>query len=175
MTLEVDDPDPEPEDKDDDDKDDDPARRLIIGPFVKLLSKRDYSDYYLVIQTPICMNQISAKIKKNEYNRLSDLKTDIVTLCNNCRTYNDDSSLLYADANTMEDFFNNKLKEELIAHPELQELEDPSHKDTSAAASTSAGTPQPVPSALPKIRLVSNANGAGQVNGGGSSAQSDDD
>jgi len=102
MTLEVDDPEPEPEDKDEDDKDDEPAKRLIIGPFVKLPSKRDYSDYYLVIQTPICMNQIATKIKKNEYNRLSDLKVDISTLCNNCRTYNDDSSLLYADANTME-------------------------------------------------------------------------
>jgi len=102
MTLEVDDPEPEPEDKDEDSKDDEPAKRLIIGPFVKLPSKRDYSDYYLVIQTPICMNQIATKIKKNEYHRLSDLKVDISTLCNNCRTYNDDSSLLYADANTME-------------------------------------------------------------------------
>lgn len=98
MNLEVDDPDPEPAEDDDDE----PAKRLIIGPFVKLPSKRDYGDYYLVIQRPICMNNIQGKIRKMEYNSLSDMRLDIQTLCNNCRTYNDDGSLLYADANTME-------------------------------------------------------------------------
>jgi ATP-dependent helicase STH1/SNF2 len=99
MSLEVDDPEPDPEDKEEDDE---PAKRLIIGPFVKLPSKRDYGDYYVIIQRPICMNQIQTKIKKNEYGSLGDLKDDISLLCNNCRTYNDDGSLLYTDANTME-------------------------------------------------------------------------
>jgi ATP-dependent helicase STH1/SNF2 len=105
MTLEVDDPEPEdPEDKNEGDKDEDdePAKRLIIGPFVKLPSKRDYGDYYLIIQKPICMNQIHARIKKGEYHKLTDMQADIKLLCSNCRTYNDDGSLLYADANTIE-------------------------------------------------------------------------
>ena len=101
MALEVDDIEPEPEEKNDED-DDEPAKRLIIGPFVKLPSKRDYGDYYMVIQRPICMNHIGTKIKKNEYNSISDMRADIQLLCNNCRTYNDDGSLLYSDANTME-------------------------------------------------------------------------
>jgi ATP-dependent helicase STH1/SNF2 len=104
MSLEVDDPDPEPEDKEEGDKDEDdePPKRLIIGPFIKLPSKRDYPDYFLLVTRPICMRQIEAKIKKDEYRSLSNMRADIELLCNNCRTFNEDGSLLYADANTIE-------------------------------------------------------------------------
>jgi ATP-dependent helicase STH1/SNF2 len=101
MTLEVDDPQP-PEDKNEDDDDDEPPKRLIIGPFIKLPPKRDYGDYYLIIQNPICMKDIEKKIKKEEYQKLSDMRRDIELLVNNCRTYNEDGSMLYTDANTME-------------------------------------------------------------------------
>jgi len=99
MTLEVDFPPDEPIEDDDDEG---PPKRLIIGPFVKLPSKRDYGDYYVLIQTPICMNQIQAKIKKEEYSSINDMRKDITLMCNNCRTYNEDGSLLYSDANVME-------------------------------------------------------------------------
>ena len=48
------------------------------------------------------MNQIFAKIKKEEYNSINDMRRDIILMCNNCRTYNEDGSLLYSDANVME-------------------------------------------------------------------------
>jgi ATP-dependent helicase STH1/SNF2 len=101
MSLEVDDPDPDPEEKEDGEDEDSP-KRLIIGPFVKLPSKRDYPDYYIMVTRPICMKQIEAKIKKEEYKSLSDMRADIELLCNNCRTFNEDGSLLYADANVIE-------------------------------------------------------------------------
>ncbi|KAH6660788.1 SNF2-family ATP dependent chromatin remodeling factor snf21 [Truncatella angustata] len=168
MLLEADDP--EPEEKPEDDEDEEQPKRLIIGPFVKLPSKRDYGDYYQFIKNPICMNQIQAKIKKEDYNSIDDMRRDITLMCNNCRTYNDDGSLLYADANAMEKFFNDRAQLELAAHPELAELEDPSVKESSAAPTTSAGTPQP--SANPtRIKLVT--HGTSQANGGPSSTQSD--
>ncbi|KAI0127824.1 chromatin remodeling complex SWI/SNF, component SWI2 and related ATPase [Xylariales sp. AK1849] len=168
MSLEADDP--EPEDKEEDDEDDEPPKRLIIGPFVKLPSKRDYSDYYRIIFNPICMNNILQKIKKEEYNCINDMRRDVVLMCNNCRTYNDDGSLLYADANVMEKFFNDKAQQEFSEHLELAELDDPSAKESSAAPTTSAGTPQPASNPT-RIKLVT--NGANQVNGGPSGVQSD--
>ncbi|KAH7037812.1 SNF21-like protein [Microdochium trichocladiopsis] len=159
MTLEVDLP-PEEQDPDDDD-DDEPATRLIIGPFVKLPSKRDYGDYYLLISNPICMKQIEAKIKKEEYNKIDDMRRDIVLMCNNCRTYNEDGSLLYADAHVMEKFFNDRAQELLSKHPKLAELEGSSTKEGSTAPNTAAGTPQPT--SAPRIKLVSN----GAASGGG--------
>lgn len=97
MNLEVDDLiDPAEED------DSEPAKRLIIGPFIKLPPKRDYADYYLIIQSPICMKMIEAKIKKLEYSSLSGMRRDIELMIKNCRTYNEDGSILYKDATTIE-------------------------------------------------------------------------
>ncbi|KAI1393854.1 chromatin remodeling complex SWI/SNF, component SWI2 and related ATPase [Hypoxylon trugodes] len=151
-----------PEDQVDDDEDDEPTKRLIIGPFIKLPSKRDYGDYYVLIHNPICMNQIQAKIKKEEYNSINDMRSDIVLMCNNCRTYNEDGSLLYSDAIVMEKFFNDRAQEEINGHPELAELEDPSTKDSSAAPTTSAGTPQSSANTT-RIKIVTNGVGQGSV------------
>lgn len=164
MTFEVDFPPDEPIEEDEDEG---PPKRLIIGPFVKLPSKRDYGDYYVLIQTPICMNQIQAKIKKEEYNSINDMRKDITLMCNNCRTYNEDGSLLYSDANVMEKFFNDKAQEEFHEHPELLDLEDPS---SSAPPTTSAGTPQPSTNTT-RIKLVT--NGTNQLNGGTTASHSD--
>ncbi|RDA89825.1 hypothetical protein CP533_6955 [Ophiocordyceps camponoti-saundersi (nom. inval.)] len=146
MTLEVDDIEPPG-----DDDESDAGKRLIIGPFVKLPPKRDYADYYVIIQNPICMNQIQTRIKKEEYGCLGDLRKDIELMIRNCQTYNEDGSILYQDARTMEEFFNSKFAEELEAHPELAELEA-----GSVAPSGSGGTPQPGGT---RIRIVSTANG----------------
>ncbi|RYC65810.1 hypothetical protein CHU98_g369 [Xylaria longipes] len=161
MGLEVDFPPDEPIEEDDDEG---PPKRLIIGPFVKLPSKRDYGDYYVLIQTPICMNQIGVKMRKEEYNSINDMRKDITLMCNNCRTYNEDGSLLYSDANK---FFNDKAQEELNEHPELVDLEDPS---SSAPPTTSAGTPQPYTNTT-RIKLVT--NGTNQLNGGPAGGHSD--
>lgn len=96
MNLEVDDIEPPAEDDESD-----AGKRLIIGPFIKLPPKREYADYYVIIATPICMNDIMKRIKKEEYNALSDLRKDIELMIRNCQTYNEDGSILYQDAKTM--------------------------------------------------------------------------
>ena len=48
------------------------------------------------------MKMIEAKIKKLEYSSLSDMRRDIELMIKNCRTYNEDGSILYKDATTME-------------------------------------------------------------------------
>jgi ATP-dependent helicase STH1/SNF2 len=78
------------------------VERLIIGPFIKLPSKRDFPDYYTFIQSPICMNHIQTRIKKEEYNSLGGMAKDIDLLIRNCQTYNEDGSILVEDAKTME-------------------------------------------------------------------------
>jgi ATP-dependent helicase STH1/SNF2 len=82
--------------------DDDIPNRGIIDPFIELPDKYDYPDYYQIIKNPVCMNQIKKKINKKEYQSLRQFRNDIRTLCNNCRTYNDDESILYKDANLIE-------------------------------------------------------------------------
>ncbi|KAL6403887.1 putative component of SWI/SNF global transcription activator complex [Ilyonectria robusta] len=156
MLLEVDDIEPPAEDDESD-----AGKRLIIGPFIKLPPKRDYADYYLIISNPICMNQISTRIKKEEYGSLSALRKDFELMIVNCQTYNEDGSILYQDAKTMQ--------EHLTTHPELQELED-GGKDSSVAPSGSGGTPQPSGT---RIKLISSSSR--EQNGGSTAAQSDED
>ncbi|KAJ4170092.1 transcriptional regulator [Fusarium falciforme] len=163
MTLEVDDIEP-PEDDESD-----PGKRLIIGPFVKLPPKRDYADYYVIIQNPICMNQIQTRIKKEEYTCLSAMRKDIELMIRSCQTYNEDGSILYQDAKIMEEFFNTKYQEEMAAHAELQELEEGGN-ESSVAPSGSGGTPQPSGT---RIKLISSSSR--EPNGGSTAAQSDEE
>ncbi|KAL1844720.1 hypothetical protein VTK73DRAFT_1966 [Phialemonium thermophilum] len=123
------------------------------------------------------MNDILKKIKKEEYKSLGDLRRDIELLCNNCRTFNEDGSILYSDANVIESFFREKLQQELNEHPELAEWEEGSRKENSAGPSTTGtGTPQPTSNGPTRIKLVStSSNGPSQTNGENSAAQSDDE
>ena len=84
------------------DDEDGPLYRDVIDPFVKLVPKNLYPDYYVLIHNPIAMEQIQKKINRHEYNNLKDFKADIQLLCNNARTFNEDGSILFNDANDIE-------------------------------------------------------------------------
>ena len=82
-----------------------PQTRGIIDPFIKLVPKNLYPDYYMIIKTPMAMDIIQKKINRNEYQSLRDFRDDIRLLCNNARTYNEDGSILFQDANDIEVYF----------------------------------------------------------------------
>ena len=73
-----------------------------VSPFIDLPPKYHYADYYEIIKNPICMKTVERKINRKEYQSLKEFKQDVTLLCNNCRTYNEDASLLYQDANKIE-------------------------------------------------------------------------
>ncbi|KAF2490534.1 hypothetical protein BU16DRAFT_470492 [Lophium mytilinum] len=124
--------------------DDDIPNRGIIDPFIELPDKYDYPDYYQIIKNPICMNQIKKKINKKEYQSLRQFLSDIRALCNNCRTYNDDESILYKDANLIEQTCIDRLRDETEMHPHLQDFENAGSSmadGRSTAPISSVGTP----------------------------------
>lgn len=88
-----------PEDKD---ADEEPMTRAIIEPFMKPPPRIHYPDYYMIIQNPIAMEMIRKKINRDEYQSLKEFRADIHLLCQNARTYNEDTSILFADANQIE-------------------------------------------------------------------------
>jgi ATP-dependent helicase STH1/SNF2 len=85
-----------------DDSDDEPLTRSIIEPFLKPPPKSQYPDYYLIIHNPIAMDMIKRKINREEYQNLKEFLDDIHLLCQNARTYNEDGSILFSDANNIE-------------------------------------------------------------------------
>tara|TARA_R110002003_G_scaffold48_26_gene4178 strand:+ start:15699 stop:19763 length:4065 start_codon:yes stop_codon:yes gene_type:complete len=117
--------------------------RGIIDPFIDLPDKWDYPDYYQLIKNPICMNQIKKKINKKEYQSAKQFRQDLGLLCNNCRQYNEDTSLLYADANLIEQTALDKLREATAEFPEWQDFDEAGSVNGGPSALTSAvGTPR---------------------------------
>ena len=85
-----------------DDEEEGPVTRGLIDPFLKPVPRSTFPDYYMLIQKPICMEQIKKKINKEADQRLRDYREDIRLLCNNARKYNEDGSILYQDADKIE-------------------------------------------------------------------------
>ena len=79
-----------------------PVTRGLIDPFEKPVPKAMFPDYYVLIKQPICLDQIKKKIDKEQYQSLRDYRDDIGLLCTNARTYNEDGSTLWVDANKIE-------------------------------------------------------------------------
>lgn len=119
------------------------APRGIIDPFIQLPDRYEYPDYYQIITKPICMDQIKKKINKKEYQHTRQFRQDMALLCNNCRTYNEDTSILYQDANLIEETCINKLKEETEEHPQFADFDDGGTMSVrpSTGPVSSAGTP----------------------------------
>jgi ATP-dependent helicase STH1/SNF2 len=84
------------------DDEDEPVVRAIMDPFMKPPPRSQYPDYYMIIQNPIAMDTIQKKIKRDEYQNLREFREDIHLICQNARTYNEDGSLLFQDANDIE-------------------------------------------------------------------------
>ncbi len=64
--------------------------------------RSQYPDYYKIIQNPIAVEMIERKIKRDDYQSLKEFRDDIHLLCQNARTFNEDGSLLFQDANDIE-------------------------------------------------------------------------
>jgi ATP-dependent helicase STH1/SNF2 len=84
------------------DSEEGPMVRAILDPFMKPPPRSLYPDYYMIIQKPIAMDTIQKKVKRGDYQNLRGFVEDIHLLCQNARTYNEDTSVLFQDANDIE-------------------------------------------------------------------------
>ncbi|KAE9983665.1 hypothetical protein BLS_009658 [Venturia inaequalis] len=119
--------------------------RELAGPFLELPPRADYPDYYQFIKKPICFNDIADKINEKKYQNLKEFRQDIKLLCDNCRQYNEDGSILWKDANSIEEYALKLMREETEAYPDLQDFDDAASGRDGASAGpvSSRGTPMP--------------------------------
>jgi ATP-dependent helicase STH1/SNF2 len=89
------------------------------------------------------MAQIKRKINRKDYQNVKEFYADMKLLCDNCRTYNEDGSILYSDANLIEQTTIQKLNEETRDAPEWRDFTTPSYgyNGTSTGPVSSSGTP----------------------------------
>ena len=81
----------------------------IIGPFLKKPSEQAFPDYYIFIKTPMDMETINENIKSNNYKTLDDFSADVNLMLENCKTYNEPTSLLFKDACKLQKFLKSEM------------------------------------------------------------------
>ncbi|KAG7450799.1 uncharacterized protein BT62DRAFT_1045760 [Guyanagaster necrorhizus] len=73
--------------------------------FLQLPAKKTYPDYYQLISRPICMSQIQKRSQGSYYKTVQQFRDDWKLMFNNARTYNQEGSWVYNDAEEMEKVF----------------------------------------------------------------------
>ncbi|KAF9014915.1 SNF2-family ATP dependent chromatin remodeling factor snf21 [Cyathus striatus] len=74
--------------------------------FRDLPDKRDYPDYYQLISQPIALSTLRKRANQNYYKNVIQYRDDWRLMFNNARTYNQEGSWVYVDADEMEKVFN---------------------------------------------------------------------
>ncbi|TCD61184.1 hypothetical protein EIP91_008809 [Steccherinum ochraceum] len=73
--------------------------------FREVPDKREYPDYYQLIKQPIALATLRKRIGSNYYKSVTDFEKDWRLMFNNARTYNQEGSWVYVDAEEMEKVF----------------------------------------------------------------------
>ncbi|KAF5392562.1 hypothetical protein D9757_002111 [Collybiopsis confluens] len=74
--------------------------------FREIPDKRDYPDYFQLIKHPISLSQIRKRSQGGFYKDVNQYKADWKLMFNNARTYNQEGSWVYNDAEEMDKVFN---------------------------------------------------------------------
>ncbi|CAD6620850.1 XXYS1_4_G0054750.mRNA.1.CDS.1 [Saccharomyces cerevisiae] len=79
--------------------------------FEKLPSKRDYPDYFKVIEKPMAIDIILKNCKNGTYQTLEEVRQALQTMFENARFYNEEGSWVYVDADKLNKFTDEWFKE----------------------------------------------------------------
>lgn len=79
---------------------DDSSRPLNLM-FQLLPSKKEYPDYYDIIEHPIDLKFIATKIQTNAYISLAEMEKDLLQMTKNACVFNEPGSQIYKDAKTL--------------------------------------------------------------------------
>lgn len=74
----------------------------IAEIFLKLPSKKLYSDYYKIIKKPTALNQIRKKLTQDKFDTFEEFLDEFRLMCSNAKTYNEEGSWVYEDAEAIE-------------------------------------------------------------------------
>jgi ATP-dependent helicase STH1/SNF2 len=132
----------------------DESGRYRCELFKELPDRDDYPDYYMHIQNPIAISQIRKRVGGSYYRSISQFKDDWHLMFNNARTYNQEGSIVYEDANQMQQVFDEML-EKTTAGLEIPLMGN----SASASAGVSTGYATPASGTSAPVPTSNNGNG----------------
>ncbi|KAI0932898.1 hypothetical protein AcW1_000117 [Taiwanofungus camphoratus] len=74
--------------------------------FREVVDKREYPDYFQLIKQPIALSTLRKRLSGGYYKNVLDFREEWRLMFNNARTYNQEGSWVYVDADEMEKVFN---------------------------------------------------------------------
>ncbi|POV98518.1 hypothetical protein PSTT_14370, partial [Puccinia striiformis] len=80
-------------------------------PFTKPINREEVTDYYNVIKQPMDLETIELKLENNLYLGLDQFLVDCKLIFENCRTYNPEGSNYVKNANRLEKFLKDRVKQ----------------------------------------------------------------
>jgi len=94
-----------------------PSLQIIRGRFYSdvfkvLPDKKAWPEYYKWIHNPISLDQIVSKTTARKYRSVSEFKKDVENCFANAMYFNEEGSVIWNDAKTMLDHFNEIMKEQ---------------------------------------------------------------
>ncbi|GEQ67137.1 hypothetical protein JCM33374_g800 [Metschnikowia sp. JCM 33374] len=88
------------------------GERRLSDLFMVKPSKKLYPDYYIAIKHPLAFDAIRKRIGNKTYTQMRDFLEDIHLIFTNARTYNEEGSIVYRDALTLENLAIEMYKQE---------------------------------------------------------------
>ncbi|XP_040567508.1 nucleosome-remodeling factor subunit NURF301 [Lepeophtheirus salmonis] len=78
-------------------------------PFKEPVDPNDVPNYYTVVKEPMDLQTIELRVNQSQYQRLSDFVGDVMRIFENCRYFNQDNSQVLRCAESLENYFAQKL------------------------------------------------------------------
>lgn len=97
----------------------DPVGRMRAEMFLETPTLQEAPQYHQDIKNPIDLRKIKQKIENNEYTSLSQFSADVHLMFNNARAFNAKDSLIFDDANALENVFDEHLKQADLSWPSI--------------------------------------------------------
>ena len=80
-------------------------------PFAVPVNKEEVADYYEVIKEPMDLSTMELKLENDKYDSFDQFLYDTKLIFKNCRSYNGETTTYFKNANKLEKFLNNKIKD----------------------------------------------------------------
>ncbi|GAA5913718.1 hypothetical protein JCM6882_002325 [Rhodosporidiobolus microsporus] len=100
-------------------------KRYYSAIFRDLPDRRDYPDYYQVIREPRCLHDIMDSLQRGAYSSPQAVAYDLFLIWSNAREYNEQGSMVYADADKLESYMERLWQERSPPLPPFHSLPRP--------------------------------------------------
>ncbi|GAA5993188.1 hypothetical protein JCM10908_001332 [Rhodotorula pacifica] len=121
-------------------------KRYYSAIFRDLPDRRLYPDYYVVIKEPRCLHDIMKNMHRGLYSSPQAVAYDLFLIWSNAREYNEQGSLVYADADKLESFMERLWRERSPPLPAYETLvrpgQTPPVSQTPSFTSTASKEPE---------------------------------